>query len=308
MTVIAPAGVEAMVAQVGLALGNQGRRQDEDEHAHGDVDPEDPRPAEVLGQDSAEEHTGRRAGAAERAPDPERLVPLRAFLEGGGHDRERRRRDDRCAEALDCARADQDAGAVGEAANERGEREQRQADQEDPFAPEQVGHPPAEQEEAAERDRVGGDHPLHRLLLDVEVDLDRRDRDVDDRDVEDGHEERGAHDCEGQPAAVGCLGGHLAPSVAAVANDERRRRISRARGPGRRRFAARVTPFHIRDKGITHPCARPEYARCGGKGRGVPRGNDRVDAERRLDFEDDHPVPGVRGARVMSRGPQPGRS
>src|SRR6185437_11174530 len=49
-------------------------------------------------------------------------------------------------------------------------------------------------------------------LGDVQVFLDRRDRDVHDRDVEDGHEERGAHDREDQPAAVGGRA-HVPPLV-----------------------------------------------------------------------------------------------
>ena len=62
---------------------------------------------------------------------------------------------------------------------------------------------PAEQQEAAEGDRVGRDDPLHGRLRDVQVDLDRRNRDVDDRDVEHGHEERGADDREHEPLAAG---------------------------------------------------------------------------------------------------------
>jgi hypothetical protein len=90
---------------------------------------------------------------------------------------------------------------VREAARERAEREEGQAGEEDPLATEQVGHAAAEQQESAEGDRVGGDHPLHALLGDAQVLLDRRDRDVHDRDVEDGHEERRADDPEDQPAA-----------------------------------------------------------------------------------------------------------
>jgi len=40
--------------------------------------------------------------------------------------------------------------------------------------PEQVGHPAAEQQDAAEHDRVGGDHPLQAGLAEVEVVLDGR--------------------------------------------------------------------------------------------------------------------------------------
>ena len=200
--------VEAPVAEVGVALGNDPRREREHERSDRDVDEEDPLPAEVLREDAAEEHADRGARAAERAPDAERLVAVCALLERRRHDRQGRRRDDRRAESLHGAREDQDAGAPREPARQRGEREEDEADDEDAPPPEQVGHAAAEQQEAAERDRVRGDHPLHRRLRDVQVFLNRRDRDVDDRNVEDRHEERRADDGENQPL-VPVLFGHF---------------------------------------------------------------------------------------------------
>ena len=76
-----------------------------------------------------------------------------------------------------------------------------QAGHEEPPAAEQVGQPAAEQEHAAEEDRVGGDHPLQALLAEVQVVLDRRQRDVHDRDIEHDHELGGDDHREGEPAA-----------------------------------------------------------------------------------------------------------
>ena len=45
----------------------------------------------LVGENAAEQHAGRAAGAGDGAPDAERLVALRALAEGGGDDRERRR-------------------------------------------------------------------------------------------------------------------------------------------------------------------------------------------------------------------------
>ena len=129
-------------------------------HADRHVDEEDPLPAEVLGQHAAGEHADRGARAADRAPDPERLVALGALLERRHDDRERGRRDDRRAEALNGARADQHAFGAREAAGERGGGEDDHAGEEDAAPAEEVGRAAAEQEEAAERDRVGGDDPL----------------------------------------------------------------------------------------------------------------------------------------------------
>ena len=77
------------------------RGEGEDRDPDGHVDEEDPLPAEVLDEDPAEQDARRRTASGDRAPDPERLVPLRAAVpEGGADDRERRRGDDRGAEAL----------------------------------------------------------------------------------------------------------------------------------------------------------------------------------------------------------------
>ena len=53
------------------------------------------------------------------------------------------------SQASDCARPP----------SQRGEREHDQAEHEHPAAAEQVGHPPAEQQKAAERQRVGVHDP-----------------------------------------------------------------------------------------------------------------------------------------------------
>jgi hypothetical protein len=67
---------------------------------------------------------------------------------------------------------------------------------------EQVREPASEQEDASEEDRVGGDHPLEAFLAEVEVGLDRRERDVHDRDVEDDHELRDDDDCQSDPSST----------------------------------------------------------------------------------------------------------
>ena len=99
------------------------------------------------------------------------------------------------------ARGDQHALEPASPQTRRRDREDRDADHEDPPAAEQVGGAAAEQQEAAERDRVGGHHPLEARVREVERRADRRQRDVDDRDVEHRHEERGADERERLPAA-----------------------------------------------------------------------------------------------------------
>jgi hypothetical protein len=65
-----------------------------------------------------------------------------------------------------------------EPTEQRAEREERKPDEEEPPAAEQIGDPPAQQEGAAEHDRVGGDHPLQVLLGEAEIALDRGQGDV----------------------------------------------------------------------------------------------------------------------------------
>ena len=63
-----------------------------------------------------------------------------------------------------------DVSRPGEPAQERAEREDDEAEHEDAPAPEQVGSAAAEQQEAAEDERVGADHPLQVFLREAEVD------------------------------------------------------------------------------------------------------------------------------------------
>ena len=81
-------------------------------------------------------------------------------------------------------------GVGREPARQRGEREEDQAEHEDAPAPEQVGQPPAQQQEAAEGEDVGVDDPGQVALGEVERFADRRQRHVDDRGVEDDDELR----------------------------------------------------------------------------------------------------------------------
>src|SRR5262249_21893887 len=162
--------------------------------AEGDVDEEDPLPAGAVDEWAADQPGRGGADGAEPAPDPKRLVPLGALLERGCDDRERSRGHDRGAGALD------DTGG-----KERGGREEEDTGHEQAAAPEQVGRPSTEQEQAAEGERVGAQHPLQVLFREAEVGSDRRQRDEHDRAVEEHHEEGAAEERERPPAAgIGC--------------------------------------------------------------------------------------------------------
>ena len=96
-------------------------------------------------------------------------------------------------EQLEALRGAAERGCTGEA---------EQAGDERPLAAEEVGDPAAEQQQAAERERVGGDDPLALVVGEAEVLLGGGERDVDDRHVEHDQQLGDADDREDQPAAV----------------------------------------------------------------------------------------------------------
>ena len=112
------------------------------------------------------------------------------------------------ADALEEARGDQQRAVVDEAADERGEREDRQRADQHAAAAEQVGGAAAEQQHAAEAEHVGRDDPLQLGGGEAEVGLDRRQRDADHRDVEPVEEDDAAEQDQRAPeAGVPPLGG-----------------------------------------------------------------------------------------------------
>ena len=108
--------------------------------------------------------------------------------------------------ALQRPSADEHAEALrGPAEGGRAGEAQQPAD-ERPFAAEQVGDAPAEQQQAAEREGVGGDHPLAVVVGEAELLLGRWERDVHDRHVEHHQQLGDADDGEDQPAPVAVRG------------------------------------------------------------------------------------------------------
>ena len=166
---------------------------------------------------AAEQHADGGAASGSRPPEAERDVALAALAERRHQQREAGRREERPAETFDRAEADERARRPGEAAEGGAEREQHDAGNEDPAPAEEIGEAAAEEQEAAEDDGVRADHPLEARLREMQVGLDRRERDVHDRHVENDHELGG--DDEGQSGPTGRLAeatdrglSHQAPS------------------------------------------------------------------------------------------------
>ena len=204
--------VEGLVRLLVLRLRDVAEREHEGGDPDRDVDEEDPGPGEEVGEDPAEQEADCAAARGDRAPDAHRLRPLLALREGGGHDRERRGRDERRPEALEPAGEDQELGRGREPVQERGDGEDHEPDQEQPLSPDQVAGAPAEEQEAAEDQGVGVDHPLQLGRRHLEVLLDRGQRDVHDGRVQDDHELRHADEAEDEPG-IGAFRGHRGRSI-----------------------------------------------------------------------------------------------
>ena len=177
------------------------RGRDPDRH----VDEEDPVPVDRLGEDPTRQQPDRTAGDGDERVDADRLRLIPGLREHG-HDHPQDHRGRQGApDALDEARPDQHALALGHRAQQRRAGEHPEADQEDASLADQVADPSGEQQQAAERDQVGVDDPGEVVLREAQVVLDRRQGDVHDRRVEDDHQHAHAEHVEREPprAVVG---------------------------------------------------------------------------------------------------------
>ena len=147
-----------------------------------------PAPGQVLGQRATQQQAHRAAGPGDRPVDGERPAAVLRPGERGGQQRQRRRDQQRRERALAGPRGDQHGEVDRGAADGRDPGEPGQAGQERDLAAQQVGQPAAEQQQAAERQRVGGDHPLPVHGSEVQRPLRGRQRDVHHRQIQHHHE------------------------------------------------------------------------------------------------------------------------
>ena len=116
-------------------------------------------PVQALGEQTAGDHADRTAAGADEAPDAHGFGPLGRRLEQNQHDRQRHRADDRAADALNAAGDDDHRLGLGQAAGERREGEQRDADHQHGPAADDVRGTAGQQHAAAEGQQVGVDEP-----------------------------------------------------------------------------------------------------------------------------------------------------
>jgi hypothetical protein len=147
---------------------------------------------------------------------PSARVPPGTFWERHGQDRQRRRGHQRGAEPLDASRRDDRPRRSPQPRGERGAREQHQPGHQHPAAADQVGHPPAQEQESSQHQGVGDDQPLLRALGEPELALDGRQCHVHDRHVQHDHELDQAGQGEDDAFAEAGLCHDFLPMVAAA--------------------------------------------------------------------------------------------
>jgi hypothetical protein len=215
--------VEVPVAQVGPALAQEHGRDCGRRNADGDVDEEDPGPAQVAGEDAAKQDAGSRAAARGGAVDPQRKVAVAALREGGHQERQRRGREQRPAEALEGAETDQRALRPRDPAKKRACGEEEKTADEQPAPAKEIRQATTEEQRPAEEDRVRRDDPLQARRRKAEVGLDRREGDVHYRYVEDDHELRRDYESQSAPApsTIRSASHQLTSNIVDVDNDSK---------------------------------------------------------------------------------------
>ena len=169
-----------------------------DHGADRDVDEQHPAPGQVGGEQAAGDQADRGAADAHRGVDAHRPVARGSFGEGGGDQGQRGRRDDRAADSLQCAGGQQPCLGGGEPASQRRYREQDDPGDEHAAPAQDVTGPAAQQQQAAEGQRVGVHDPFQARARKPERMLDMGKRDVHDRRVKHHHQLCGGDNDQGQ--------------------------------------------------------------------------------------------------------------
>ena len=207
-----PANIEVAVAAG--RLGEQAAGQRDDHQADRHVDEQHPSPGRPLGEQTPEDQADGAATDRHGGVPADRADALLSVLEHGHEQRQRRGRSQCSANPLQRACSQEPAAPWGHTAEEGRGGEERDAGDEHATATEQVTCAGAEEQEAAEGQRVRGDDPREVRRREVECAGDVGQRDVHDGGVEHDHQLDGKDDREHQAPAG------LAPGGPAGRGDE----------------------------------------------------------------------------------------
>jgi hypothetical protein len=143
----------------------------------------------VLNQPATADRSNRGRDRAEPRPGPDRAAAF-GLVEGSADDREAAGHEEGGPHALHGAAGNQHRRRGGDAAGHGGDGEEEQAGEENALAAELIAERSADQDERAEKQRVGLDHPLDVGDRGVEIGLKRGQRHVHDRAVDERHARR----------------------------------------------------------------------------------------------------------------------
>ena len=156
-----------------------------------DIDEEDPAPAEPVGEDATDEGTAGNGGAYRCAPDRKRFETVRPAVLVTDES-ERRCEQRGAANPLERTRHVESRDAPGEAAEERGQREEQDPRDEDQAAPVPIRKCAGSEDQRGQAERIGVHDPLQARQAGIETLLHVRQRDHYDCYVEQEHERRQA--------------------------------------------------------------------------------------------------------------------
>ena len=153
------AGPVVLGGAAGFAFTHPRPDADERDDGDGDVDEEAPAPRDELGEETTQQDSCRRAHSADGAEDRERRAPILAARERNRQERQRRRCEQRCEDALQRTCSNQFPWLLRESADEGGNREACGGCDERSFPAPEIRDPATQQQEGAENEGVGGDYP-----------------------------------------------------------------------------------------------------------------------------------------------------
>ena len=196
-------------------LGQDARAEPEQCGADRGVDEEAPAPGRPFGEHAAEKEAEAAARARDGTVEADRARPLPPLGEARSEERERGGSGDRGADALEAASDEEHRGRGGEPADDRGGGEEADPDAEEASAAKQIASAGAEQQQAAEGERVGVLNPAEAGRREVQRAVDAGQRRDHDRGVEDDHQVRAENQREDQGwvAAVECDWTHYGGSL-----------------------------------------------------------------------------------------------
>ncbi len=148
------------------------------EDRKGDVEEEDAGPADVLGEDAANEGPQREAGVHGCRDDPDGPAALPG-REDRGDDGNRGGEDHGAPESLDHPGSNDNGPGPRKGGKERSQGEQEISQDEEPFPPVEVGEPAERDDADGGREQVGRGDPSQRHGIDVKRRADGRERNVE---------------------------------------------------------------------------------------------------------------------------------